>query len=1051
MHDSSADNPTRLDERGSAPPVIALSRTDAGATPPPSDFRDVVSLIRQEMVFHDSSDDTPPLDAYVRRFPQFETELRQYFVAECTEPPRAESSDPSETKVVDSATPPAIPLRRPGGGAVPDRVGDYEVLGILGRGGMGVVYKAWQKGLNRTVALKMLLGGVHSSPSELRRFQTEAEAAARLQHPNIVQIYDVGEVDGRPFLALEYVDGGSLSQRLDGNPQEPRTAAALVETLARAMHYAHERGVVHRDLKPANILLVGGGGWRVEGERQPSSTLHPPPSTLHPKITDFGLAKRIDIDAGQTNTGAVLGTPSYMAPEQAGGRLDEIGPATDVYALGAILYDLLTGRPPFKGTTLADTLEQVRSVEPVSPVRLQPHVPRDLETVCLKCLHKEPTRRYTTAQALAEDLNRFLAGEPVRARRTPVWERAAKWSKRHPARAGLIVVSTATLAGALIGSVAFAQFKANQVVVERGLRKEVEDQRDRSESNYQLAANAVKQMETAISQVQVANDARLDRVRRTLLEKALGFYTELLKRRRDDPAMRLEVASAYASVADIRQKLGDVQAAEADCREAISRFRALEEMTPEPLATRQERARTLQRLATICQAQGRRREAEQAQAEALALRQQLVQEHPKVARYREDLGNTYNDRGNEFQTSSKLADADAAYRQGKELLAQLASEFPNEADYRLDLARIELNRVPVLLASQRTSDAEQEARHAHDLLAAVGARFPDDAGFRVEWIRSCRTLAGVLQVSGKPREAEPVLRRAQELAARLVSKHPTVPEYRHEQAEAEAQLAQVLEQMNSSREAESVWKQAISHRAQLAAFYPTEPVYGRTWALSQQEYAQYLIGLGRFSEAEAELNKAVALQTELVARHAGETAFKQDLARGNANRGALQLKTKRYNEAVDSYARAVTLLVEARAQSGSAGVAQAELLQFSATHARLLAALGRRQQAEQAWQQTVSFCDDATPELPRFLVELARLQLTYDRPAQAARSLDRARNLNMQSFRTRLQSRQFRQEVLAAEILRARSLWESGHLQAAGGVVRDLVVLLFLAGPARTL
>jgi hypothetical protein len=299
------------------------------------------------------------------------------------------------------------------------RLPGYEVLETIGSGGMGKVYKARQIGLNRLVALKMILSGVHARPAELARFRTEAEAVARLQHPNIVQVFDVGAHDGVPFLALEYVGGGTLAQHLGGRPLPPRPAAEVVLALARAMHYAHEHGVIHRDLKPANVLLVSGEGSKTPrpqaAEKTGATTHHSPLTTHQPKIADFGLARKID-EAGQTQSGAVLGTPNYMAPEQAAGKIKEIGPATDVYALGAILYECLTGRPPFGGDSLVETLEQVRHHDPEPPRHLVPRVPRDLEVICLTCLEKEPARRYPSARALAEDLERHLAGEWVEAR-----------------------------------------------------------------------------------------------------------------------------------------------------------------------------------------------------------------------------------------------------------------------------------------------------------------------------------------------------------------------------------------------------------------------------------------------------------------------------------------------------------------------------------------------------------------------------------------------------------------------------------------------------------
>jgi hypothetical protein len=281
----------------------------------------------------------------------------------------------------------------------------YEIGELVGRGGMGLVFKARQKALKRQVALKVVVSGIHTGAEERARFHTEAEAVARLHHPGIVQIYEVGEQAGCPYLALEFVSGGSLAQQLDGTPMLPRRAAELLRDLARAVQHAHEKGIVHRDLKPANVLLTEAGVA---------------------KIVDFGLAKLLDVEQGQTHTGAVLGSPSYMAPEQAGGKLRAIGPAADIYALGAILYELLTGRPPFRAASLLETLDQVRTHEPAPPQVLQPKVSPDLETICLKCLEKSPADRYPSAAALADDLDLFLRGEAISARKRTFWGQAAR-------------------------------------------------------------------------------------------------------------------------------------------------------------------------------------------------------------------------------------------------------------------------------------------------------------------------------------------------------------------------------------------------------------------------------------------------------------------------------------------------------------------------------------------------------------------------------------------------------------------------------------------------
>src|SRR5262249_5689787 len=338
-------------------------------------------------------------------------------------PPRADA-------VVAVARPAGLP-----------QVPGYEVQGELGRGGMGVVYRAWHLRLGRAVALKMLLAGPCARPEELERFRREAQAVAALRHANIVQVYDVGDVEGRPFFTMEFVEGGNLAEQIQGIPQPARQAAALVATIAEAVHAAHQSGIVHRDLKPANILLTADGT---------------------PKLTDFGLARRLEGAAGLTLSGAPVGTPGYMAPEQAKGKPRDIGPAADTYALGAILYEMLTGRPPFRADTAAETLRQVVSEEPVPPSRLNAAVPRDAETICLKCLEKDPRRRYASAAELAADVHGLQGREPIVARPLGHGERVLRWAWRKPTAAALVMAALALVGLALGGGAWLMQERADR-------------------------------------------------------------------------------------------------------------------------------------------------------------------------------------------------------------------------------------------------------------------------------------------------------------------------------------------------------------------------------------------------------------------------------------------------------------------------------------------------------------------------------------------------------------------------------------------------------------
>jgi WD40 repeat protein/tRNA A-37 threonylcarbamoyl transferase component Bud32 len=387
------------------------------------------------------------------------------------------ASSASEGTLKDTPTRRAVP---------PPLVPGFDVLEELGRGGMGVVYKARQVKLNRLVALKMILSGVHATEGDRARFRREAEAAARLQHPNIVQIFEVGEVEGRPFLALEFVGGGSLAQKIKGSPQPPRQAATLIGILARAIHAAHLKGIVHRDLKPANVLLAEDGT---------------------PKIGDFGLAKRIDVEHGDTRSGVIVGTARYMAPEQAAGKNRSIGPPADVYALGVILYECLTGRPPFQEPSDLDTILQVVRDEPVGVRRLQPKVPRDLETICMKCLAKAPERRYASAAALADDLDCFAQGQPIKARPVGRLARTWLWCRRNPVVASLSTVAALFLVFAAV-SASVAAFVLNaKADAETKARRDLEEKQTALEEQQYDNFIAVAERELTLNQdVGLASD-----------------------------------------------------------------------------------------------------------------------------------------------------------------------------------------------------------------------------------------------------------------------------------------------------------------------------------------------------------------------------------------------------------------------------------------------------------------------------------------------------------------------------------------------------------------
>lgn len=381
-------------------------------------------------------------EEFLRQHLEHEVSLREFFANHDSMRGGGaeEATLPSAYGAAEDATLPPPGNQANSQAKVGDKVryfGDYELLEEIARGGMGVVYKARQINLKRVVALKMILAGQLAGEEDVKRFYTEAEAAANLDHPGIVPIFEIGEHQGQHYFSMAYIEGESLADRVANGPLPPREAAEIVKKICEAMAYAHERGVIHRDLKPANILID---------------------QTGQPKVTDFGLAKRTEADSNLTGTGQILGTPSYMAPEQASGKVEDVGPLADVYALGAILYCLLTGRPPFQAANPMDTLLQVLGKEPVAPRKLNERIHVDLETICLRCITKEQGKRYRDSNELADEIGRFLNGEPIHARPISPGERAFRWCRRHPARFGLIAATVALLvAGSVIGTVVSKQ------------------------------------------------------------------------------------------------------------------------------------------------------------------------------------------------------------------------------------------------------------------------------------------------------------------------------------------------------------------------------------------------------------------------------------------------------------------------------------------------------------------------------------------------------------------------------------------------------------------
>lgn len=503
----------------------------------------------------------PDPQAWLQRYPDLAPELESFFAADerigqvaalrheapTLNTPRVASIDEAET---------IGPTGEPAPADTPGRLfGEYELLAEIARGGMGVVYKARQTRLNRTVAIKMILAGELANEGDVRRFRAEAEAAAALDHPGIVPIYESGEISGQHFFSMGFVDGHSLAAALAAGPLTPRRAAELMAQVADAVAYAHAQGVIHRDLKPGNILLDKDG---------------------RPRVTDFGLAKRVAGDSGLTHTGQALGTPSFMPPEQASGKLDAIGPASDVYALGAVLYALVTGRPPFQAASPLDTLIQVLEQEPVAPRQLNPDVPRDLETISLKCLEKDPHKRYGAASQLAAELRRFLRGEPIEARPIRTSERAWRWCRRNPLVAALAATAVLTLIlGA--GFSSYFAFAAHRRAVDAELSAKAASEAETREKRQRLAAQDAQKSESKQRVAAQAAEARetqerLKAQRQLRMATALRLAAQAHEALPDRPqrATLLAIAAVNATVSSGEPRLVAAEQALRDCLSTVS-------------------------------------------------------------------------------------------------------------------------------------------------------------------------------------------------------------------------------------------------------------------------------------------------------------------------------------------------------------------------------------------------------------------------------------------------------------------------------------------------
>ena len=559
--------------------------------------------------------------------------------------------------------------------------GDYELISPLGQGGMGVVYKARQKAANRLVALKIIRPDRMSNMTEVTqgrmvdRFKAEAHAAARLQHDNLVTVYDVGEIDGCHYFSMQYVEGGSLSDQISDRSLDSREAATFVEPVCRAVHAAHEEGILHRDIKPANILIEDG--------------------TLRPRIADFGLAKLQNEDQELTRSGEAMGTPSYMPPEQFGDAASATA-RSDIYSIGATLYHLLSGRPPFKAATSMATMRQVLNVEPVALRELNPEVDQDLETICMKCLEKEPDRRFQTAADVADELQRFINGEPILSRPLSRPERLVRWCRRNPLVSSLSGLAAASVVVALVSlAVAYVKTDEARKQVEASLG-ETEKAQKVSEASFQDALAAVNDFFTHVSEDRLLNEPGAEGLRHELLELARDYYQRFLDRRSDDPTVREEVALSHFRVGLIIEELDSPQAAVESYEKARDiQSKLLAETVAETVAetakaTKRALSRTLNAMARVATNSGDLDGAEELFNETRKLRLELVEATPDAderVEFDRLLASVDMNLGLLARRRSEFDRTGTLYRKAQELRQKVLRHRPKDPQLRRDLAK----------------------------------------------------------------------------------------------------------------------------------------------------------------------------------------------------------------------------------------------------------------------------------------------------------------------------------------------------------------------------